>query len=187
MSERLVMASLPLLRNSRRHGFMKRLNWCCSPNDAAYMRQRQAENLQRAESNPNENWMANKLRNAGLTFSRQIIWGYRLFDFWNHKLRVAIEVDGAEHDAAYDNYRDEYNFRRSGIVVLRVRNRNEADAELLFTRLRTLEPHKQRRQLLGISPHSAWLVKLPYPPSFLKAFLDGKFNELVKQAKQPRN
>ena len=89
------------------------------------MRMRQLQNLARYSAA--ENWAYEKLRATGVKFSRQTIWGCRLFDFWNAKLGIAVEIDGPEHDAAYDSVRDRYNYLRSGILVLRIRNFSEAD------------------------------------------------------------
>lgn len=154
---------------------MEQLNWCCTKEDAAYMRMRKAQNIERSIHNPNENWMAERLKVTGIKFSRQAIWGYRLFDFWNHVLGVAIEVDGDEHNPNYDAYRDEYNFRRSAIVVLRARNQDESDADKIIAKLATLTSKIERRSIIGISESSKWLFKKPYPPSYLKAFLEGTF------------
>lgn len=106
-----------------------------------------AANLERAVANPNENWMAAKL---GVGWTRQAVRGYRIFDFWHHGLGCAVEVDGPEHDRAYDNYRDEYVFRRSGVIVLRVRNKCEEDAKTVIATIRRLDTHKDRRAKLGI-------------------------------------
>ena len=57
-------------------------------------------NLARARLNPNENWMLKKLREqTPYKWSRQVLWGYRIFDFWCDKLGFAVEVDGPEHRA----------------------------------------------------------------------------------------
>jgi hypothetical protein len=73
-----------------------------------------------------------------------------LFDFWCATIGVAIEVDGPEHDAKRDAYRDEYNLRRSGIVVLRVHNRNEQDAADAIASIATADTWKERRERFGI-------------------------------------
>jgi hypothetical protein len=91
------------------------------------------------------------LEKTGHTWTRQARWGYRLFDFWCCPLGVAVEVDGPEHKQDYDSYRDEYIFRRSGIVVLRVPNRDEAAASRMLLDLGALGPHGDRKEVLGIS------------------------------------
>lgn len=127
---------------------MKPLNNITNKVESDYMRRMKILNVKSSARNVNENWMARKLDES---WSRQVIKGFRIFDFWNHKLGVAIEIDGLEHDRDYDNYRDEYNFRRSGIIVLRVRNMNEADAEKVLLVLSKLTDHGTRKQVLGIS------------------------------------
>ncbi len=94
----------------------------------AYMKMRQGQNRAICVSNPNENWMAGILATTGYKWTRQAGWGFRLFDFWNHLLGVAVEVDGPEHAKSKDAQEDEYNFRRSAIIVLHVKNRCESDA-----------------------------------------------------------
>src|SRR3990167_9175123 len=77
--------------------------------------------------------MAEKLKATGLKFSRQATWGYRVFDFWNAQKGVAVEVDGPEHRLGWDKLRDDHNWKRSRIIVLHVRNRNEDDATRAIT------------------------------------------------------
>lgn len=127
---------------------MKPLNNITNKIETDYMRRMKSLNAAASSKNVNEDWMAEKLDK---TWSRQVVKGFRVFDFWNHKLGVAIEVDGNEHDRDYDNYRDEYNFRRSGIVVLRVRNMNESDATKVLLAVSKLTSHKLRREAIGIS------------------------------------
>jgi len=130
---------------------MKRLRFPTNADQAAYMRGRQEQNRRRTTSNACENWMAAKLKATGKRFSRQTSWGYRVFDFWCAELGVAVEVDGPEHDAAYDQYRDDYNYRRSGILVLRVRNWNEGDAAEALARIAGSMTWKERRDALGLN------------------------------------
>lgn len=129
---------------------MKPLKWCTKKSESDYMRKRQAQNRALCVTNGNENWMAAKLETTGMKWTRQAWWGYRLFDFWNATLGIAVEVDGPEHDKAYDAHRDEYNFRRSGILVLRVRNLSEDDATRALDAIANAEPWKERRQAMGL-------------------------------------
>lgn len=130
--------------------YMKGLRWPSRAEQHAYMKERQRQNIVRAAVNPNENWLARRLASTGLTWTRQALWGYRIFDFWCHELGIAIESDGPEHDRAYDAYRDEYNLRRSGIVVLRVRNRNESDLRDALNVVSASVPWTVRRERLGL-------------------------------------
>lgn len=130
---------------------MKQLRWPTKKEESDYMARMKEINIKRALSNANENWMHTKL---GSGWTRQPRWGYRIFDFWNHSLGCAVEVDGGEHDRGYDNYRDEYNFRRSGIVVLRVRNKNEEDASDVLRAISKLGDHSGRKEVMGIKSSS---------------------------------
>lgn len=130
---------------------MKKLRWPSNAEQSSYMRERQAQNLTRSLSNRNENWMAKKLSSTGYKWRRQAQWGYRVFDFWCHSLGCAVEVDGPEHNKNYDNYRDVYNYSRSGIVVLRVRNMNEDDAMKCLSRIASMDDWKDRRDRMGLN------------------------------------
>lgn len=154
---------------------MKPLRWTTNHEQAEYMRARKAQNLAASLQNSNENWFWEKLKSEPHKWSRQVTWGYRVFDFWCHELGAAIEVDGPDHDPDYDSYRDEYNFRRSGLVVLRVRNGNELDAEEVLTLLPKLGNWKARRSLLNLDSHTKKdrraLAQLPRFPSLLEKYL----------------
>lgn len=144
-------------------------------NDAlksAYMREMKAKNIAKAKHNPNENWLMAKLATTGYKWSRQCTWGFRIFDFWCHELGIAVESDGPEHVAAYDSYRDEYNLRRSGIIVLHVRNKNESDFLEALQLIKSSETWKERRDRMGLNSHTKkgkrkWVAQ---PPSELELF-----------------
>jgi len=121
------------------------MRWVTNPKEAEYMRGRQKENRERCKLSAAETWMRKKLETTGFKWTRQAMWGYRLFDFWNCALGIAIEVDGAEHDGEYDAYRDRYNFLRSAIVVIRVRNFNEQDAEIALWLIENVGTWRQRK------------------------------------------
>lgn len=138
---------------------------------------RKSQNLASSKNNPNENWMQVRLARERLQFSRQSIWGKRIFDFWSHKLGIAIEVDGLEHDAQYDQYRDEYNFRRSGIVVLRVKNKCETDADKVIKIIKSEACWADRKFLLGLTVNTKAarrsLSNRDCPPFYLPMYLRG--------------
>ncbi len=134
--------------------YMKPLRWPTNAEDAAYMKGRQEQNVRRALANPSENWLEERLNTTGYKWTRQASWGHRIFDFWCHELGIAVESDGPEHDQRYDAHRDEYNLRRSGIVVLRVRNRNEKDANVALSAIATAEPWNVRREKLRLNAHT---------------------------------
>lgn len=112
----------------------------------AYMKARQAQNL--ARFSPAEEWAAKRIRKTGGKWTRQAIWGCRIFDFFSIKRGIAVEIDGPEHldKADYDAARDKYNYFRSGILVLRVRNFNEADLDAALCEINRGELRKDRRK-----------------------------------------
>lgn len=116
----------------------------------AHMRRMQALNKASCLSSSAESWMLHILSRSGLKWSRQAQWGYRLFDFWCHPIGIAVEVDGPEHRVSWDLLRDEYNYRRSGIVVLRVRNFNEEDAAEALSKINSSVSWNLRRSELGL-------------------------------------
>lgn len=115
-----------------------------------HMDMRQKQNRAVALRNPNEKWMAGLLAQTEHKWTRQARWGWRIFDFWNHTLGIAVEVDGPEHDAERDAERDSYNLRRSGILVLRVRNGNEHDAHRALQEIGRSVTWWERRRAWGI-------------------------------------
>jgi very-short-patch-repair endonuclease len=129
---------------------MKPLKWITTSKQHAYMASRQDQNKNKSFNNFNENWMADKLKQTCHKWTRQTVWGYRIFDFWSSFIGVAVEIDGPEHKKDYDSYRDEYNFRRSGIVVLRVRNHNEKDADNAINTIYKIGEWKARRKNMGL-------------------------------------
>lgn len=128
------------------------MKWPTTKETHAYMKRRQQENVERSKTNRSEAWMAEKLKRTGLKWKPQAQWGYRLFDFWNALKGIAVEVDGLTHNEAYDAVRDRYNYERSGIVVIRVRNGNEADAHEALERIAALNTWNERREMLGLTP-----------------------------------
>ena len=137
------------------------MKWPTKKEQHEYMKQRQDQNIERSRDNPNENWMLEKLQLTGLNWTRQAQLGYRLFDFWSHECGIAVEVDGPEHDVDYDSARDEYNFCRSGILILRVRNKNEVDANAALLIINSAETWNERRQRLGLKLIASHHTKPP--------------------------
>ncbi len=133
------------------------MKWPTDKSQHSYMKKRQIQNESICIFNENENWMFNKLKDTKYKWSRQSQWGYRLFDFWNHYLGIAIEVDGLEHKKGYDKIRDDYNFIKSGILVLRINNKDEKRAKEIIDFINnTKEDWNQRRQKLNLK-----LIKMP--------------------------
>jgi very-short-patch-repair endonuclease len=157
---------------------MKPLNHTTNKEQSEYMKMRLAQNKFRGMTKA-EQWAENALSLTCRKWTWQSTRGYRIYDFWSDKIGCAVEVDGPEHNKAVDEYRDEYNFRRSGIVVLRVRNYNEADLEKALSHIADLTDWKVRRAQLGIEggrKDKRRLSSLPYfvHNRLLPAFLDNK-------------
>jgi very-short-patch-repair endonuclease len=134
---------------------VKPLRFPTKKEESDYMRMRQDQNLARARSLKSENWffegyLASLPTERRFKFTRQASWGYRLFDFWFHDRGAAVEIDGPEHNAARDAYRDKYNFLRSGIIVLRVRNFNDDDAVRAVENLQRECAWQERRAAMGL-------------------------------------
>lgn len=79
--------------------------------------------------NPAENWFSMKIKNdlSKFTFSRQKKMGFRVFDFWCKKIRVAIEIDGKQHNRQWDLLRDQKYQERFHLKVYRIWAFNESD------------------------------------------------------------
>ncbi len=118
----------------------------------AYMKMRKEQNHERCLNLASENWFNDKLKKGvRYKFSRQAQWGYRIFDFWFPNLGIAVEVDGKEHNKEYDSFRDNHNFRRSGIIVLRVPNYDEEIADSVIEQINTVEETwLKRRSNMGL-------------------------------------
>lgn len=139
---------------------MKPLRYPTKKEESDYMRMRKEQNLKRVPFLKAENWfhdayLVDLPKDPRFKFSRQACWGYRLFDFWFASLGVAIEIDGPEHDSAYDSHRDRYNFLRSGIVVLRVKNFDMETAVRAIEDLRKECLWAERREAMGLLTKSS--------------------------------
>jgi very-short-patch-repair endonuclease len=99
------------------------MRWVVKKDQAEYMRKRQEEN--KKKNVEAEKWAEIALKKTNRKWTKQALWGCRIFDFWCAELGIAVEIDGKTHDAEYDNARDKYNFYRSGIIVFRVPNFDE--------------------------------------------------------------
>lgn len=132
------------------------MRWTTNSEQHAYMKKRREQNL--ARHSAAEEWAWQSIRKIRGRWDRQAVWGCRIFDFFSIKRGIAVEIDGPEHNKAYDSARDAYNYFRSGILVLRVRNFNESDLQAAIDEINKGETRKERRKRvrreLGI-PESA--------------------------------
>lgn len=136
-----------LLDMAKRKG-SKRWPTCAA--ESARMAEYKAANVAASKDNPNEIWMARKLKMTGHKWTRQARWGFRIFDFWCAALGIAVEVDGPEHEKAWDAKRDAQDYEISGIVVLRVRNMNEEDARAALEKIASSCSWNMRRLALRL-------------------------------------
>ncbi len=116
----------------------------------AYMAMRQAQNRAICSTNKAENWFKTKLFTTGRKWTRQARWGFRIFDFWNHELGLAIEIDGPEHNYNEDLIRDQKEWVRSRILIFRVKNFNEAEAFHVIYFIKTCSTWNERREFAGM-------------------------------------
>lgn len=154
---------------------MEKLPYPVDKEGHAHMRMRQNQNRVSCLKSKAETWAYDKLKEIPIKWTRQAQWGYRLYDFWNGHYGVAVEIDGKEHKKEKDALKDEYNFRRSGIVVLRVPNHNEEVMSLCLETIRKIiakESWAERRERLGCTEKKPPLVKEPDEKSCLKEYLD---------------
>lgn len=131
--------------------------WTKNKKERKKMRKYQDHNLK--NKGEGENWYRNKLKEEGYKFNSQSVWGKRIFDLWNPKLGVVVEVDGYAHNSYIDSLKDKAVFLKSGIVVYRVRPYSEHDLAALLRSLK-LEPQWNKRRLaMGLRGGSdKWII-----------------------------
>jgi hypothetical protein len=100
------------------------------------------------KSHESKNWADGILRASRLKWTHKAIWGCRLFDFWNARKGVAIELDGPKRNAGDEE--DRHARERSGIVVYRVKCFDECQLRLIMSEAERLEDWGVRRDRLGI-------------------------------------
>jgi very-short-patch-repair endonuclease len=104
------------------------VDWLYTPTDRLRARmpgwKSDAARTMRANPTPAEArlWQALRARQlAGKKFRRQVLMLGFIVDFYCAALGLVVEVDGPQHDAAYDAWRDTI-FAQHGIHVVRVSN-----------------------------------------------------------------
>jgi very-short-patch-repair endonuclease len=124
------------------------MRWTNNKEQHEYINYRRAQNLVRHSAA--EQWAWPHIAKTGGRWERQAVWGLRIFDFFSIKRGIAVEIDGPEHNKEYDAARDKYNYYRSGILVLRVRNFNDADLKAAIAEIKKGETRKQRRKRVRV-------------------------------------
>jgi len=128
--------------------------WPTSKEAHAHMRMRKRQNLGKSKRSKAENWMAKVLKATGYKWTRQAQSGFRLFDFWNHRLGVAVEVDGPEHNRAKDLARDWLVWEQRRILVVRIKNLDHDAVDSLLATIAQAGSWNSRRKDAGMSPIS---------------------------------
>jgi hypothetical protein len=124
------------------------MRWPVNHEQSEYMRKLQREARMPGRSHESENWADGILRTGCLKWTRKAIWGCRLFNFWNARKGVAIELDGPKPDAGDEE--DRHARERSGIAVYRVKSFDESQLRSAMSKAECLEDWGIRRDRLGI-------------------------------------
>jgi hypothetical protein len=125
-------------------------DWPTERTGHAEMREQQ----QQAQAQPRtaaETWMQPFLAETGVRWTRQAQWGYRLFDFWSHRLGIAIKVEEVPVDEAARKA-DDRTFQRSMIHVFRVRAFDDASAAAAVDLIQRASSWNARRAFYGKKP-----------------------------------
>lgn len=141
--------------------------WVKSKKTAGRIKQFKHENLSRFVKA--EQQVYAQLLIEGLKPTRQACWGLKIMDFWFANSAIRVEVDGRTHDKIVDYVTDEWFFRKSGIITLRIPN---YDDNSLSSAIHVIKKEKltwKKRRLL--------CNKLALPtedllPSFLHCYLN---------------
>lgn len=128
------------------------MSWTTNKETHAHMKMRQAQNLVACKALKAEAWAEKHLSRTGIKWTRQAQWGFRLFDFWSSALGIAVEIDGPSHNPDFDYDRDLADFKRSGILVLRVPNWDEEAMERALEQIALAVGWNERRRLLNLKP-----------------------------------
>lgn len=115
--------------------------------EIARMKELQFRARHAAANSQKELQILRELDATGHRWTRKAVWGYRIFDFWCAELGIAVQIDRPGQDDKQEAYLDEYNYRRSSILVLRVDNR--ADLDRALATIASSETLNERRKRLG--------------------------------------
>ena len=119
---------------------------------AAHMRMRKQQNIAQSKYSKAESWAEEQLKTTGYKWTRQATWGWRVFDFWNHVLGIAVEIDGIEHDKGNDSARDAKNWKTSRILVIRVNNFDDVGMAKALETIKTAQTWNERRTQAKLKP-----------------------------------
>lgn len=89
-------------------------------------------------------WRFLRKNQTGFRFRRQVPVGPYVLDFYCPEARLAVEVDGEQHDATKDRQRDEW-VAQQGILTLRYPTKDLFEAHRLDAILREIVAHCELR------------------------------------------
>ena len=119
---------------------------------AAHMRMRKQQNIVKSRYSKAETWAKAHLQMTNYKWTRQAIRGWRIFDFWNHTLGIAVEIDGTEHDKNHDLIRDTENWETSRILIIRVNNFDDIGMTKALETIKLSQTWNERRLQAGFKP-----------------------------------
>jgi very-short-patch-repair endonuclease len=101
-------------------------------------------------------WKALRKGSRGFRFCRQIVIRGYIVDFYCHKARLAVELDGKSHDTKRDSARDAH-LEQSGVAVLRFKNpRTQVDVTNILFRVTAECRHRANRDFSTFAQHSSF-------------------------------
>lgn len=129
---------------------MKYYDYTVKKTHHEHMRQRQIQNRSKGMTKAEKWFYENYLNQTNMTWTFQARWGWRLFDFWNHKKGIAIEVDGPEHNKFKDLIKDEIEIKRSAIITIRVKNFDSDSSMRAIEKIISEKDWNTRRMQAGL-------------------------------------
>lgn len=128
---------------------------CINMKSAVWFRETKRKLQIQSSNNANENQVFHALAAAGLRFSRNSQFARRFVDFYIHAHGACIEVDGREHDSAYDELRDKWLFKQ-GILVFRMKNGDSQRLVEIIQAIKGCSPARIRRSKISAKFAKKW-------------------------------
>jgi very-short-patch-repair endonuclease len=126
-----------------------------------------------------ESWLWKKFRRGvcgSVVWRQTVIWNY-IVDFYIPEFRIAVELDGKQHDPSKDSHRDEYLFHK-GVITLRFKNpTSQADANIIYSQVYAEVRSQRHREKVGLST---------FPPDSSFSFSSSDYF-LGRQKIKPKN
>lgn len=162
---------------------MKSLTWPTKKEESEFVRTLRNQKINKAKGNSYVLSIIPLFEKNLLMWTQHAIWGFRVYDFLCSEKGVVIQIQESEEDYEENIHGDEYHFRRSGLVVLRL-NRDD-DTSILdsyFSVADMLNSWQERKYILRLDATTRkerrWLSSKPdFPymlPDYLKHIKEGK-------------